>query len=151
MKLAFYAPVKNEERMIEEFVNYHVKTMRPGDVFVFVDTGSTDSTTEKIKKLQEDGKPVLLFEDYPKDHPLDFAFTVELRWTSTRWSSRRTGGSSWKSCSPMEGRRSSYIRDGRICPRSLEFQASISFIKDLPYIPLPRTSNGSILSMNAWT
>lgn len=74
MKLAFYAPVRNEERMIEEFINYHVKTMRPGDVFVFVDTGSTDSTVERIKKLQEDGKPVLLFEDYPKDHPLDFAF-----------------------------------------------------------------------------
>lgn len=74
MKIAFYAPVKNEERMIKEFVNYHLKEMRKGDVFVFADTGSTDSTVAKIKEMQEDGKPVLLFEDYPKDHPLDFAF-----------------------------------------------------------------------------
>lgn len=74
MNVAFYAPVKNEERMIEEFVNYHLKEMKKGDVFVFADTGSTDSTVEKIKALQADGKPVLLFEDYPKDHPLDFAF-----------------------------------------------------------------------------
>ena len=74
MKLAFYAPVRNEERMITEFVNYHSKGMKPDDIFVFVDTGSTDSTKEKIKKLQEDGKPVLFFDDYPKDHPVDFAF-----------------------------------------------------------------------------
>lgn len=74
MNIAFYAPVKNEERMIEEFVNYHLKEMKKGDVFVFADTGSTDSTVAKIKQLQEDGKPVLLFEDYPQDHPLDFSF-----------------------------------------------------------------------------
>ena len=48
--------------------------MKDGDLFVFADTGSTDSTLDKIRKLQADGKPVLLFEDYPQDHPLDFAF-----------------------------------------------------------------------------
>ena len=74
MKIAFYAPVKNEERMIEEFVNYHLKEMKKGDIFVFADTGSTDSTVAKIRHMQEDGKPVLLFEDYPQDHPLDFSF-----------------------------------------------------------------------------
>lgn len=74
MKLAFYAPVKNEERMIVEFIQYHSKKMHPGDLIVLADTGSTDSTVEKIKEMQADGKPVLLFEDYPKDHPLDFAF-----------------------------------------------------------------------------
>ena len=74
MKAAFYAPVRNEERMIEEFVNWHLKEMEKGDIFVFADTGSTDSTVEIIRKMQEAGKPVLLFEDYPKDHPLDFSF-----------------------------------------------------------------------------
>lgn len=74
MNLAFYAPVKNEERMIEEFVNYHLKEMKKGDLFVFADTGSTDATLEKIRHMQEDGKPILLFEDYPQDRPLDFSF-----------------------------------------------------------------------------
>ena len=74
MKIAFYAPIRNEERMIEEFVNYHSQKMHPDDIFVFVDTGSTDSTVEKVKTLQEKGLPILLFDDYPQGHPLDFAF-----------------------------------------------------------------------------
>ena len=74
MKLAFYAPIRNEERMIEEFVNYHLKEMKDGDLFVFADTGSTDSTVEKVKAMIADGKPILLYEDYPKDRPLDFSF-----------------------------------------------------------------------------
>lgn len=74
MKLAFYAPVKNEERYIEQFVQYHFRKMKEGDIFVFVDTGSTDKTKDILNDLVEKGYPVLFFDDYPIDHPFSFDF-----------------------------------------------------------------------------
>ena len=74
IKVAFYAPVKNEERYIREFVEYHLRTMKKGDIFVFVDTGSTDSTKEIIQDMINEKKPILFYDDYPKDHTFSFDF-----------------------------------------------------------------------------
>lgn len=72
--VAFYAPVKNEERYIREFVEFHLNTMKKGDIFVFVDTGSTDNTKEIIKEMIKEKKPILFFDDYPQDHVFSFDF-----------------------------------------------------------------------------
>ena len=73
-KVAFYAPVKNEERYIREFVEYHMRTMKKGDLFVFVDTGSTDDTVKIIKEMIAEHKPILFYDDYPQDHVFSFDF-----------------------------------------------------------------------------
>ncbi len=73
-KVAFYAPVKNEERFIREFVEYHMRTIKKGDVFVFVDTGSTDNTVKIIKEMIAERKPVIFYDDYPQDHVFSFDF-----------------------------------------------------------------------------
>lgn len=73
-KVAFYAPVKNEERFIREFVEYHMRTIKKGDLFVFVDTGSTDNTVKIIKEMIAEKKPVLFYDDYPQDHVFSFDF-----------------------------------------------------------------------------
>lgn len=73
MNFCFYAPVKNEERYIEEFVRHHAKEMKDGDWFVFVDTGSEDSTISKLIDLRKD-YPVLAYFDYPTDIPFTFDF-----------------------------------------------------------------------------
>lgn len=73
-KIAFYAPIKNEERYIREFVEFHLKTMKTGDLFVFVDTGSTDNTINIVKQMIAEKKPILFYNDYPQDHIFSFDF-----------------------------------------------------------------------------
>lgn len=74
LNMCFYAPVKNEERYIKDFIEFHMKEMKLGDKFVFVDTGSTDKTKTIIKRLAKKHSNILFFDDYPKDHVFSFDF-----------------------------------------------------------------------------
>ncbi|MBQ6813458.1 MAG: glycosyltransferase family 2 protein [Methanobrevibacter sp.] len=60
MKIISITTIKNEADIIESFIRYHLNIV---DSMIILDNGSTDDTSEILKKLEEESLPIVVIKD----------------------------------------------------------------------------------------